>query len=333
MSYTHFTAIERAKVELLRNEGHTYTEIGKRIGRHRTSVSRELRRNKSQDGYDAATAQRSYEQRRQACRPRGKLTYSPLVDYVSEKIAAEGWSPELVAGRLRSEHPENRNMHVCHETIYQAIYKNGHFLDFLRDFLHQARPKRRRRGQGKKRRGPSIPNRVSIHERPAAVDDRVQTGHWEGDLVVGKSQDGFILTLVERTSRLLHAVKVQTKKAAEVCRALVETLLDRPISWVRSITLDNGTEFAGHETVSEQLGIPVFFADPYAAYQRGSNEQVNGLIRRYLPKGTSFKQLTQQQLQAIVEKINNQPRKCLGYRTPNEVFQEQREFHFRALRA
>lgn len=333
MSYTHFTAMERAKLELLYSQGWTKAAIAKELGFHRTSVGRELKRNAAGGGYDASAAQDRYEQCRNACRPKGRLAYEPLREAVIEQIAEAGWSPELTAGRLRMQFPDDPKMHVCHETIYQAIYANRHLLDFLLDFLVQARPKRRKRGQGKSRRSSLIPNRVGIAERPSSVEERCEVGHWEGDLVVGKNQDGFILTLVERTSRMLHAVKTTTKRPAEVCRAVIDALLDRPISWVKTITFDNGTEFREHEAMAKELGIAVYFADPYSAYQRGSNEQVNGLLRRHLPKGTSFKNLTQAQLDPIVEKINTRPRKCLGYRTPNEVFQKHQERSLRALRA
>lgn len=332
MSYTQFNAVERGKIELLHKQGMSNTMIGLELGRHRTSIGREIRRNSSLGGYEAQPAQKQYDARRKACRPKSRLGNERLRDVVVEKIAEEEWSPELVAGRLRSLFPNDPKMHVCHETIYKAIYSNLHHLDFLMEFLTQARPKRRKRGQGKTRRGPSIANRVSIHERPKEVEERKEIGHWEGDLVVGKNQDGFILTLVERHSRRTAAAKVATKHAAQVGLAVVETLQEYPISWVKSITFDNGTEFADHQSMSQQLPIAVYFADPYAAYQRGSNEQVNGLLRRYLPKGTSFTNLNQSQLNRIIDKLNNRPRKCLGYQTPNEVFLKQRQEHLRALR-
>jgi len=333
MSYHHFTPVERGKVELMLKQGKSHQEIAHELGFHRTSVGRELERNRSKASYDAERAQGRYEQRREACRPKGRLAHEALREAVSEQIAENKLSPELAAGRIRMQFPDDPQMHVCHETIYAAIYKNRHLLDFLLDFLVQGRPKRRKRGQGKTRRGPMIPNRVGIEKRPAVVEERDELGHWEGDLVVGKNQDGFILTLVERVSRMLLAVKTATKRSAEVGRAVIEALLDRPISWVKTITFDNGTEFRDHETMSKELGVQVYFADPYSAYQRGSNEQVNGLIRRELPKGTSFTELTQQRLDQIVEEINNRPRKCLEYRTPNEVFQLDRKNHLRALRA
>lgn len=332
MSYHHLTLRERGKIELMLKQGHNCAGIARELGYSASSVRRELQRNGTPGGYNAQVAQRSYEQRRQVCRPKGRLAYEPLREAVVEHIAEKKLSPELAAGRLRMQFAADPRMHICHETIYRAIYHNHYLLDFLLEFLVQARPKRRKRGQGKTRRGPLIPNRVGIDKRPAIVQERSQVGHWEGDLVVGNQQDGFIVTLVERVSRMLHAVRTATKRPAEVCRAVIQALLDRPVSWVRTITFDNGTEFREHEIMTQQLGAQVYFADPYSAYQRGSNEQVNGLVRRYLPKGTSFKDLTQQELDQIVEAINNRPRKCLGFRTPNEVFQLNRQQHLRALR-
>jgi IS30 family transposase len=314
-------------------QGQGSTAIAKELGRHSSTVRREFQRNSAHGGYDAQVAQRRYEQRREVCRPKGRLAYEPLREALAEQIAEHKLSPEVAAGRVRTQYPDDPQMRVCHETIYAAIYTNRHLLDFLLEFLVQGRPKRRKRGQGKTRRGPLIPNRVGIQERPAIVEDRCEVGHWEGDLVVGHNQDGFILTLVERASRLLLAVKTATKRPAEVARAVVEALLDRPVPWVKTITFDNGIEFRDHETMTKHLGARVYFADPYSAYQRGSNEQVNGLLRRYLPKGTSFKHLTQERLDQITQEINDRPRKCLGYQTPNEVFQLDRQNHLRALRA
>ncbi len=334
MSYHHFTPVERGKIELMLKQGKSHQAMAWELGCHRTSIGRELRRNGKKVGYNAEKAQVQYVKRRVACRPKSRLEDdSPLREYVVEKIAMKKWTPELVAGRLPLKYRDVPEMRVSHETIYRAVYTDGHYLDMLRIELPQARPKRRKRGQGKKRRGSTIKNRVPIAQRPDAVDERIEPGHWEGDTVVGKNQDGFAVTLVERTSRLLEAAKTETKAARVVREAIIDALQDRPTSWVKTITFDNGTEFADHQTIAKRLGVSIYFADPYSAYQRGSNEQVNGLIRRYLPKGTSFKKVTQEQLDQIVEEINNRPRKCLGYRTPNEVFKEQREKHLRALRA
>lgn len=332
MSYRHFTPMTRAKLELLRQQGLTYTAIAEQLGCHRTTVSRELRRNRTSTGYCAQAAQERYRQRRTRCRPLGRLAHEPLREYVGERIALDRWSPELVAGSLALKYPDDPKMRVCHETLYQAIYANRHQLDYLLEYLVQARPKRRKRGQGKTRRGPIIPNRVSIKERPSHIEQRTVVGHWEGDLVVGARQDGFILTLVERASRLLRIKKIETKRAAQVAQAVIDALQDCPVSWVKSITFDNGSEFCDHQAIAKALNVDVYFADPYSAYQRGSNEQVNGLVRRYLPKGTSFANLNDQQLQNIEQEINDRPRKCLGYQYPNKIFLLQRQQHLRALR-
>lgn len=331
MSYTHFTPIERGQIQALRAEGKGMTYIAKQLGRDRTSVWRELRRNATAKGYDAQRAQQRYHQRRQACRPAQKLDYQPLWHYLIEKMT-EGWTPEEVACRLPTDYPDDFRMRISHEAIYQAIYRDKR-LHFLIKCLAQARPKRRRRGQGKTRRGPVIPNRVGIEHRPEVVEQRGRFGDWEGDLIVGADQQGYLLTLVDRRARLLLSRKVQTKQADEVAQAVIDALYDLPTSWVKTITFDNGTEFAQHETMAEKLPVDIYFAAPYSSYQRGTNENTNGLIRRYLPKGTSFRELSQAHVDHIVEELNNRPRKILGYRTPNEVFQKQRQEYRVALSA
>jgi len=306
--------------------------MAEKMGRSPATIGRELARNSSARGYEADTAQRRYEERRRACRPGRKMGRQPLGDYVVKNIRDEEWTPEQVAGRLPLDYPDDPTMRISHETIYQEIYRR-HDLHYLVTCLPQSRPKRRKRGQGKTRRGPSIPNRISIKQRPAQVEERQEAGHWEGDTIVGKNQDGYIITLVERVSRMLHAVKIHTKNAGPVARAIIEQLLDRPVSWIKTITFDNGTEFAAHELISQELPLDVYFADPYSSYQRGTNENTNGLIRRYLPKGRSFKELTQCRLDAIVNQLNNRPRKCLRFKTPNEVFNEHRQQRLFALGA
>ncbi len=236
MSYHHLTLSERGKIELMLKQGHRSPAIATELGYDASNVRREIQRNTSPNGYDAQLAHQRYKRRREACRPKGRLAHKALRQAVVKQIAENGSSPELAAGRIRMHFPDDPRMHVCHETIYAAIYKNSHLLDFLVEFLVQARPKRRKRGQGKTRRGPLIPNRVGIEARPAIVDERQEVGHWEGDLVVGSNHDGFVLTLVERVSRLLLAVKTITKRPAEVGRAVIELLLDCPTSWVRTIT-------------------------------------------------------------------------------------------------
>jgi len=329
MPYIHLTPTERGQIQALHQENRSLGYIGERIGRDKATVSRELKRNATARGYDAQRAQRQYHQRRERCRPPKRLDYIPLWAYLIKKITL-GWTPEQVAGRLPLDYADDPKMRISHEAIYQAIYSDKR-LRFLIKSLAQARPRRRKRGQGKSRRGPTIPNRVGIEARPNVVDERSRYGDWEGDLVLGAKQDAAILTLVDRKSRRLHARKTETKQADEVAQAVINALEDSPISWVKTITFDNGTEFTRHEDMAKTLSVDIYFAAPYSSYQRGTNENTNGLIRRYLPKGTPFRDLTQQHLDHIVEELNNRPRKILGYRTPNEVFQEQRKNHRVAL--
>ncbi|NLX96390.1 MAG: IS30 family transposase [Rhodopirellula sp.] len=329
-SYTHLTPMERGQIQAFLEQGLSQQSIADRLGRAPSSIGRELKRNGGNpERYQASRAQSRYHEVRKDCVPQKRMDHGPLRSYVIDKIV-DGWTPETVAGRLPIDHPDDSRMRISHEALYQAIYADE-TLRFLIKYLPQARPKRRKRGQGKTRRGPSIPNRVGIEHRPKVVQERSRHGDWEGDLVVGANQDGFIVTLVDRKSRMLQSRKVQTKHATGVRQAVVQMLLDWPISWVKTITFDNGTEFAEHEIMAEDLPVAVYFAAPYASYQRGTNENTNGLIRRYLPKGTPFRDLSQERLDQIVEDLNNRPRKCLGYRTPNEVFQEQRREHLLAL--
>ena len=331
MSYKHFTPTERGQIQALLKEERNKSYIAGVLGRDRSTIGRELKRNQTKTGYDAQKAQRRYQQCRKACRPRKKLDHPPLWDYVFAKIPA-GWTPEQIAGRLPLDYPEDPRMRLSHETLYQNIYGDER-LHCLIGNLPQARPKRRRRGQGKTRRGPSIPNRVGIEQRPPEVDERSRYGDWEGDTIVGAHQQAFVVTLVERKSLLLTGRKTQTKQAGEVAHAVIDALSDMPASWLKTLTFDNGTEFAKHEQIAASLPTAIYFANAYAAYQRGANENTNGLLRRYLPKTMDLRTLTQGRLDYIVEELNNRPRKILGYYTPNEIFRRQRDAALAAFKA
>lgn len=322
MSYTHLTAYERGQIQALLEEGRSMAHIGRVLGRSRSTISREAARHSRQGVYDAARADRRYGERRKSCRPRRKLEYLALWTYLWEKLSLF-WSPQQIAGRLPIDYPDDARMRISHETLYNALYSDERLATLIA-CLRQARPKRRKRGQGRTQRC-IIPQRVSIHDRPQEVQQRSRFGDWEGDLVLGKNQQGAIVSLVGRKSLMLLARKVQSKKSNEVVSAIIEALEDLPARWARTITFDNGTEFYHHQRITCELGIPVYFADPYAAYQRGTNENTNGLIRQYLPKGMSFEQLAQSYLDVIVHEINNRPRKTLGYRTPYEIFQLHRQ--------
>jgi transposase, IS30 family len=331
MSYVHLTATDRGHIHALRQEGKSLGYIADSLGRDRSTISRELRRNATRTGYNASHAHEQYQRRRTSCRKQRKVDYPPLWEYLFDKIPA-GWTPEQIAGRLPLDFPNDPKMRISHEALYQAIYADPRMHCLIAD-LPQARPKRRKRGQGKSRRGPSIPNRTGIEERPKEVGERSRYGDWEGDTIVGLNQQGFIATMVERKSLFTCMRKTDSKQALEVAQAVIEAISDMPIAWAKTIPFDNGTEFARHELIAQHVPVDIYFAAPYSSYQRGTNENTNGLIRRFLPKRTDFRSVSQQQLDCFAQELNNRPRKKLEYRTPNEVFNRERQLRLVALRA
>ena len=307
MSFKHLTPCERGELKGYVEAGYSKAAIARKLNRNRSTIYRELQRNALKGSYESGKAQKRYEERRRECRPAKKLDYLPLQNHIFDKIS-DKVTPELIAGRLPLDFPEEPRMRISHEAIYQGIYGNER-MHCLIEHLPQARPRRRKRGQGKTRRGPSIPNRVGIELRPQEVNERSRPGDWEGDLIVGASQSGYVLTLVERTARLTMARKLDTKNAEQVADAIIDAFMDMPPSWIKTITFDNGSEFAHHEKVTRETGAAIYFATPYSSYQRGTNENTNGIIRRFLPKAMSFKHLSQERLEIIIEDINNRPKK------------------------
>lgn len=284
MSYVHLNAFERGKIQALLEEGKSITYIGRVLNRHPATISRERRRNSAGRTYDARKAQQRYRQRRLHCRPSRKLAYRPLWQYLVGMLAL-CWSPQQVAGRLRLDYPDDPSMRISHETVYQALYSDERLRTFVA-CLRQHRPKRRKRGQGKTSRC-CIPNRRSIHERPAEVQQRSRFGDWEADLVLGKNQQGAVVSIVARNSLMLLARKVQSKRSEEVVAAVIDALEDLPASWARTVTFDNGTEFYHHQRISDELGIDTYFADPYAAYQRASMKTpTDCFVNTYLKEPT-----------------------------------------------
>ncbi len=331
MSFVHFTSIERGEINAYLAAGYSKGRIARQLGRHPSSIGREIARNALKGAYDPQRAQALYHERRKECRPARKLDYQPLWSHVFRSITSKV-TPEYISLLLPGEFPNDPRMRISHEAIYQGIYADERMHCLIKDLI-QARPKRRKRGQGKTRRGPSIPNRVGIEERPQEVNDRARFGDWEGDLIVGAAQSGYFLTLVERKSLLTLIRKLETKDADTVASAIIDAYMDLPKSWAKTITFDNGTEFACHERVSRETGAAVYFAAPYSSYQRGTNENTNGLIRRIIPKKMSFKSISQERLDIIEAELNNKPRKKLNLKSPNEVFKKQRLDQFVALRA
>ena len=345
--YSHLSSEERILIEKLHCEQHpSIRRTAERIGRDKSTVSRELRRGlwfaSNENGsyrpyrpkrlktgpwtsgpfYSAPAAQRKADRRRRESRKPRRMDSGPLRAWVLDALR-RGWSPELIEGRLKAQYAGDPSMRISHECLYQWIYAKPQRALDLRQYLARGR-KRRTRRKGRKAKGPRIPMRVPIADRPEAVGSRKGFGHFESDTVVGAAPSRrCVNTQVERRSRRLFARLVDDKSASATARAEYEIFKDMPPAARVDRTWDNGTEASLHMLVDEALGMLTYFADPYSSWQRGSNENRNGRIRRYLPKGTSFEDLTQDELDAIVGEINDTPMKLLGYKTPNEVWDEE----------
>lgn len=317
--YRHLTVSQRERLAKMYYEGHRLAEMAKALRRNKSTISRELNRNGSPKRclYSPCRAQmRSDERRRKASR-RPRIPNEKIRAYIREKLIL-GWSPEIIAGRLPMEHPR---LHISHEAIYQYLYDRGaKDRRELIQLLRRAHRKRLRKGVGRKVRKTKIPNRIPIEARPREVASRRSYGHWEGDTMESQKSPPVLNSLTERKSRFLLLTKLDRKAAAETKRAIVGRLGALPPSLRKTITLDNGTENTLHEEITAETGAACYFAKPYASWQRGTNEQTNGMVRWYLPKGTDFRNITEEEIAAVESRINNRPRKCLKYKTPLEVF-------------
>jgi IS30 family transposase len=286
-----------------------------------------MRRNVSQ--YDSCYADESAQiravHRRERASNRGRLRDAGIRSYVEEKLKV-GWSPELIAGRIRID---LHGATVSHETIYQYVYhlQLPERQEYI-DCLARSHRRRRHRGTGKGLRKSRIPNRISIAERPAAVASRAEHGHWEGDSLVSSRNSTILYSLVERKTRMVLIARVRGRDGKRTARAVIRKLRPLPAAARQTLTLDNGFEHYRHEDITRAIGIKCYFCDPYSAWQRPTNENRNGLIRHYFPKRTDFARLTKAEIARVELTINSRPMKCLGYRTPLEAAAE-----FVALRA
>jgi IS30 family transposase len=291
--------------------GYSQTEMAAELGVHKATIGRELSRNTGGNGYRPQQAQRLAQARRQKAKPRiAPETWQLVVD----KLQLD-WSPEQVAGWLG----KHKGLQISHEWIYQYVYAESRAGGALYQHL-RSQKKRRRRLKGQDRRG-QLPARRSIEARPAIVDTRSRIGDWEVDTLIGQDRRQAIVSLTERKSRFGLLGKVP-QHSAELVRRQVVQLLHPFQDKAKTLTGDNGKEFAQHQAIAAALDADFFFAHPYASWERGSNENMNGLVRQYLPKRTDFSQVTAAQLNEIMDRLNLRPRKCLGFRTPFEVFFE-----------
>ena len=322
MSYSHLTLQERYVIYHLVLYGLSLREIGRRLNRHHMTISREIKRNRPTYADDAVywheAAQDYAARRKRFARHCIRQSNLQLVRYVKSKLRQD-WSPEEIAGRLVADYPNNALMRISPEAIYQWIYSDaiegGDLYIHLRR-RHKRRRKQRRYGSG---RG-LIPGRVGICERPGVVDNRQRFGDWEGDTVEGAKGTGGIASHVERKSRYLLAAKLLNKTADTMTIESAKAFRRVPKVMRHTLTVDNGKEFSQFKQLEKKTGLCIYFADPYSAWQRGSNENTNGLLRQYFPKRMNFSNITNKDLALAVKKLNHRPRKCLNYQTPCEVF-------------
>jgi IS30 family transposase len=303
------TLLEREQIAQFRILGLARAEIARRLGRHRSTIGRELARNSDGAAYWASSAQAKVQERR-AHRPR-TMDHPQLNDYVRRGLA-QRWSPEQIAGRSARDFPRPRRRQVSHTTIYRWIAASPdrrHWESFLRFGRRRTAPETR----GK------LPARAEIAGRPAVVDQRRRFGDWEGDTVVGKQRCGGLVTLVERKSGFSLVGKVQRLKAGNVARSVTRQFSPLPPGLRHTATFDNGKEFAQHERIARGTEIDIYFARPYHAWERGCNESFNGLLRQFFPKGTDFTGISPLEVKHVHNLLNDRPRKRLGYRTPREV--------------
>lgn len=309
----HLTAVERDRIAQLVHEGALQNEIAAAIGRSPATISRELRRNRHDDSYHACAAQDLAACRRSE-RPLQRKLDDEQLDEIVRSGLAQNWAPEQIAGRLKVLFPDQPERHVSAPTIYAWIDDSddsAHWKSFLR---------RRGKRPCRRKNKAEISDCARIENRPEVIESRVRLGDFEGDTVLGPPGTGGIVTLVDRKSRLTIITKIQSKDADHVHARIKQRLRELPEEQRRSITFDNGTEFARCDRLERHLDLELYFADPGCPYQRGTNENTNGLIRQYFPKGTDFRDVSHQEVRAVEKLLNDRPRECLGFRTPSEVF-------------
>lgn len=313
MNYTQLTRVQRYQISVLMKAERNQSQIAGLLGCHKSTISREIRRNRGYKGYRPKQADEQARGRHWKSHP------SRIRDQTWERVELlllQEWSPEQIAGRLKLEQQPS----VSHERIYQYIYANKQSGGTLYRHLRSQKKQRKRYG-GHGRQG-QIPDRITIDQRPAIVASKDRIGDWEADTIIGAHHKGAILSCVERNSKLTLLRKLQSKGALELkgeCIKLLSPCADQ----VHTITVDNGKEFCEHKAIAAALQADIYFAHPYSSWERGLNENTNGLVRQYFPKKYDFAKITHQDVLHVAARLNNRPRKTLGFRTPNEVFFKQ----------
>jgi len=311
----HLSVEERDSIARLRHEGADQKQVAQAVGRSPSTISRELRRNRTGDEYYAAQAQRESERRRRE-RPLVLKLEDPQINAAVRAGLAEEWSPEQIAGRMKRQHPDDPERRVSPQTIYTWIENDEH-REHWKSCL-------RRRGKRPCRRKHPENSCLAarIQNRPEVIEQRLRRGDFEGDTVLGPPGTGGLVTLVCRRSRFTIITKIQSKDANHVHQRIKQRLKELAEDRRHSITFDNGTEFARCQRLEKHLDLQLYFADPGCPYQRGTNENTNGLIRQYFPKGTDFRDVSHDEVRRAEKLLNSRPRECLGFQTPDEVFFE-----------
>jgi IS30 family transposase len=319
MQYTHLTTEERITIQVLRGQGQSLRHIAQALDRPPSTIAREVRRNSYGSRYLAHQAKEQALSRVKNIFRYERVRDEHVRAYVVEKLKA-GWSPEQIAGRIKIDCPGKK---VSHEAIYQFVYRR-YFQgeEDLRPFLKRRHRRRQRKGDRQVRRLKRHDMRPWIDDRPAAVETRERLGDWEGDTMVSRASPPVLVTLAERKSGLVRIRKAVRSTAREVSSAMINVLWHLPGRLRQTLTLDNGSEHSRWRSIERYSGVKIFFAHPYHSWERGTNENTNGLIRWYLPKRTDFAKVPATVIQAIEDALNNRPRKRLGWRTPLEVFNE-----------
>lgn len=307
----HYLTAEERKIlyELIKG-GMPKAQIAVFMQRGRCTIYREIKRNSGQRGYRPKQAQRRAEERRSKCRKPCKMSNPQVLAYVTDKLK-KYWSPDQIAGRMRRDFPHQPQYRLSRQTIYNWLQPRK--AEWRHSLRHgRKRFYREKRGQ--------LTDCVRIEGRPKIIDRRRRFGDWEGDTVVGKRRRSAVLTIVERKSGYLQIGKLSSLHSAPAIRSAAWQLGWLPEALRRSLTLDNGKEFAHHRRLTARTGVEVYFAEPYAAWQRGTNENTNGLLRQFFPKGTDFTRISRYEVARVKKSLNERPRARLGYRTPSEVF-------------
>jgi len=315
-TYSHLTLEEREELSIGLDSGKRVTDIAQTLGRHRSTIYRERNRNNAPQNnvkYRANRAQIRSDERKFMSHQRERLKNERLRNYIENKLK-EGWTPELIAGRLGIDFPGQK---TNYESIYLWIYTDRHDLI---EYLPRSHRKRRKRCSAKGKRIAKVPNRTMIAERPVNIAKRKEPGHWEADTAVSRQSKGAISATVERVSRFLISKKLLAKTAENMNKALIDSLKGQPKHLRKTITYDNGTENSCHEKTNKRLGTESYFCNPYHSWEKGSIENRIGMIRRFFPKKTNWALISQDKLDKVVKKINTRPMKCLGFKTPEEVF-------------